>query len=230
MQAKDVMTAKVVSVSKDTLIHEVVGLLLKYRISAVPVIDGTRQLVGMVSEGDLLRPEGTSHAGARQPWWLAAVLARHGLSYDGLQSRTAGDVMTQKVYSVDEDASLAEIAELLERRHIKRVPVLRNGQLVGIVSRANLLHGLANTIIEHHEPGAAKDRELRAELTKLLLDKHELDGVLINVMVQDGNVRLWGRVDNSQEAALAESAAKSLPGIKSVENNLGPGPMSGVPV
>jgi osmotically-inducible protein OsmY len=67
-------------------------------------------------------------------------------------------------------------------------------------------------------------------LTKLLLDKHELDGVLINVMVQDGNVRLWGRVDNSQEAALAESAAKSLPGIKSVENNLGPGPMSGVPV
>ena len=136
MQAKDVMTAKVVSVSKDTLIHEVVGLLLKYRISAVPVIDGTRQLVGIVSEGDLLRPEGTSHAGARQPWWLAAVLARHGLSYDTLQSRTAGDVMTRKVYSVDEDASLAEIAELLERRHIKRVPVLRNGKLVGIVSRA----------------------------------------------------------------------------------------------
>ena len=128
MQAKDVMTAKVVSVSKDTLIHEVVSLLLKYRISAVPVIDGTRQLVGMVSEGDLLRPEGTSHAGARQPWWLAAVLARHGLSYDTLQSRTAGDVMTRKVYSVDEDASLAEIAELLERRHIKRVPVLEEWQ------------------------------------------------------------------------------------------------------
>jgi len=230
MQARDVMTAKVVSVSKDTLIHEVVGLLLKYRISAVPVIDATRQLVGMVSEGDLLRPEGTSHAGARQPWWLAAVLARHGLSYDALQSRTAGDVMTRKVYSVDEDASLAEIAELLERRHIKRVPVLRNGKLVGIVSRANLLHGLANTIIEHHEPGAAKDRQLRDELTKLLLDKHELDGVLINVTVRDGNVRLWGSVENAKEAALAETAAKSLAGIKSVENNLGPGPMSGVPV
>ena len=177
-----------------------------------------------------LRPEGTSHAGARQPWWLAAVLARHGLSYDALQSRTAGDVMTRKVYSVEEDASLAEIAELLERRHIKRVPVLRNGKLVGIVSRANLLHGLANTIIEHHEPGAAKDRQLRAELTKLLLDKHELDGVLINVTVRDGNVRLWGSVENAKEAALAETAAKSLAGVKSVENNLGPGPMSGVPV
>ena len=230
MQAKDIMTAKVISVSKDTSVHEVVGLLLKYRISAVPVIDSMRQLVGIVSEGDLLRPEGTSHPGARQPWWLAAVLARHGLSYDMLQSRTAGDVMTRKVYSVDEDAPLSEIAELLERCHIKRVPVLRNGKLVGIVSRANLLHGLASTIIEHHEPGAAKDRQLRTELTKLLLGKHELDGVLINVTVRDGNVRLWGRVDNAQEAAFAESAAKSLPGIKSVENNLGPGPMSGVPV
>jgi CBS domain-containing protein len=227
MQAKDVMTAKVVTVSKDTLIHEVIGLLLKYRISAVPVIDGTQQLVGIVSEGDLLRPEGTN---PRQPWWLTAVLARQGLSYDTLQGRTAGDVMTRKVYSVEEDTPLSEIAELLERRHIKRVPVLRNGKLVGIVSRANLLHGLASTIIEHHEPGAARDRQLRAELTKLLLDKHELDGVLINVTVRDGNVRLWGRVENAKEAALAESAAKSLAGIKSVENNLGPGPVSGVPV
>jgi osmotically-inducible protein OsmY len=67
-------------------------------------------------------------------------------------------------------------------------------------------------------------------LTKLLLDKHELDGVLINVTVRDGNVRLWGSVENAKEAALAETTAKSLAGIKSVENNLGPGPMSGVPV
>lgn len=230
MQAKDVMTAKVVSVSTETPIHEVVGLLLKYRISAVPVIGEARQVLGIVSEGDLLRPEGTSYHGARQPWWLTAVLARQGLSYDTVRGRTAGDVMTRNVYSVDEEASLSEIAELLERRQIKRVPVLKGGKLVGIVSRANLLHGLASTIIEHHEPGAAKDRQLRTELTKLLLDKHELDGVLINVTVRDGNVRLWGRVDNSQEAALAESVAKTLPGIKSVENNLGPGPMSGVPV
>jgi CBS domain-containing protein len=230
MQAKDVMTANVVSVFQDTPVHEVVGLLLKYHISAVPVIDGTRQVVGIVSEGDLLGPEGTTRAGARRPWWLTAVLASQGLSYDTLQGRTAGDVMTRKVYSVDEDAPLSEIAELLERRHIKRVPVLRNGKLVGIVSRANLLHGLATTIIEHHEPGAAKDRQLRGELTKLLLDKHELHGVLVNVTVRDGNVRLWGKVENAAAVALAESAAKSLAGVKSVENNLGPGPTSGIPV
>jgi len=126
--------------------------------------------------------------------------------------------------------SAHEIAELLERHHIKRVPVLSGGWLAGIVSRANLLHGLANTIVEHHEPGAAKDRQLRKELVKILLDNHKLDSVLVNVTVSDGNVRLWGVVENADEAAAAESAARSLPGVKSVENNLGLGPMSGVPV
>ena len=108
--------------------------------------------------------------------------------------------------------------------------MLSGGWLAGIVSRANLLHGLANTIVEHHEPGAAKDRQLRKELVKILLDNHKLDSVLVNVTVSDGNVRLWGVVENADEAAAAESAARSLPGVKSVENNLGLGPMSGVPV
>jgi hypothetical protein len=100
----------------------------------------------------------------------------------------------------------------------------------GIVNEVYLLHGLANTIVDHHEPGAAKDRQLRHELVKILLDKHELDTVLVDVTVSDGNVRLWGVVENADEAAAAESAAKTMPGVKSVENNLGPGPMSGVPV
>jgi CBS-domain-containing membrane protein len=139
-------------------------------------------------------------------------------------------VMTRNVITVDEDAPLHEIAGVLERHHIKRVPVLSGGKLAGIVSRANLLHGLANTIVEHHEPGAAKDRQLRAELVKTLLDRHELDRALVNVTVNDGNVRLWGVVENAGAAAAAESAAKTLPGVKSVENNLGPGPISGVPV
>ena len=81
----------------------------------------------------------------------------------------------------------------------------------------------------HHEPGAAQERHLREELVKILLGKHQLDTALVNVTVSDGNVRLWGVVENADEAAAAQSAAKTLPGVKSVENNLGPGPMSGVP-
>ena len=159
-----------------------------------------------------------------------AVFAGQTIAYDEAQNRTAGAVMTRNVITVDEDTPLNEIAGLLERHHIKRVPVLRDGRLAGIVSRANLLHGLANTIIDHHEPGAAKDRELRHRLMRTLLDDHKLDTVLLNVTVSDGNVRLWGMVESTVEAAAAERAAKTLPGVKSVENNLSLAAMSGVPV
>ena len=230
MQAKDIMTVNVISVSEDTPIHEVVRLLLKYRISAVPVVDGGRKVVGIVSEGDLLRPEGAGRAGTQRPLWLEAVFAGQTVAYEKAHGRTAGAVMTRKVITVDEDTPLNQIAELLERHHIKRVPVLSDGRLAGIVSRANLLHGLAKTIVDHHEHGAAKDRQLRHELMKFLLDRHELDTVLVNVTVSDGNVQLWGVVENAEEAAAVESAARTLPGVRSVENNLGPGPISGVPV
>lgn len=229
MQARDIMTVNVISVTEDSPIHEIVSLLLKYKISAVPVIDGSRKVVGIVSEGDLLRPEASDRAGTRRPWWLEAVSTSRSVEHAKALGRTAGAVMTRNVIAVDENAPLNEIAELLERHHIKRVPVLRDGRLVGIVSRANLLQGLANTIIDRHEPGATKDRQLRHELMKILLDEHKLDPVFVNVTVREGKVRLWGVVENADEAAVAEAAAKSLPGVKAVENNLGTGAMSGVP-
>ena len=230
MQAKDVMTTNVISVSENSPIHEVVRLLLKYRISAVPVIDRTRKIVGIISESDLLRPEGANASRTQRAWWLQTVFAGQKLDYEQAHGRTAGEVMTRNVFTVDEDTPLNEIAELLWRQNIKRVPVLRDGRLVGIVSRANLLHGLANVIVDHHEPGAAKDRRLREELLKILLEKPELEGVLVNVTVNNGNVRLWGVVENADQAAAAERAARSLVAVKSVENNLTPAPISGVPV
>lgn len=230
MQAKDVMTVNVISVSEDSPIHEVVRLMLRYRISAVPVIDHARKVVGILSESDLLRPEGANRAGTQRPWWLQTVFAGQKLDYEMAHGRTAGAVMTRHVFTVDEETPLGEIAELLESQHIKRAPVLRDGKLVGIVSRANLLHGLANAIIDHHEPGAARDRQLREKLVKILLEKEELKAVLVNVTVGNGNVRLWGAVENAEQAAAAERAARSLPGVKSVKNNLGLVPISGVPV
>jgi CBS domain-containing protein len=230
MQAKDIMTVNVISVSEQTPIHEVVDLLLRYRISALPVVDGAGTVVGIVSEGDLLQSEGASSQAARRPWWLEAISAGRTVAYERAHGRTAGAVMTRNVITVEEDTPLNEIAGLLERHHIKRVPVLGHGRLAGIVSRANLLHGLASTIIEHHEPGAAKDRQLRNELIKTLLTDNRLETALVNVTVRDGNVRLWGTVENIDDAAEAENAVKFAPGVKSVENNLRPAPISGVPV
>ncbi len=228
MQAKDIMTVNVISVAGKTPVHEIVLLMLKYHISGVPVIDDAHNVVGIVSEGDLLRSE-TPSAGKRRSWWLESILG-HGMAYEKAPGRTADAVMTRNVVTVNDDTPVNQVAELLERHHIKRVPVLSGGRLAGIVSRANLLHGLANTIVDHHEPGAAKDRELRQQLMKNLLDNDQLDTVLVNVTVNDGNVRLWGVVENADQAAAAERAARMLVEVKSVENNLGPGPMSGVPI
>jgi CBS domain-containing protein len=230
MQAKDVMTVNVISASEDSPIHEVVRLLLKYRISAVPIIDRARKVVGIISESDLLRSEAASRADTQRPRWLETVFAGQTVDYGKAHGRTAGTAMTRDVITVNEDTPLNEIAGLLERHHIKRVPVLSNGRLAGIVSRANLLHGLANIIVERHEPGAAQDRQLRNEVMETLLDNDKLGSVLINVTVNNGNVGLWGVVENADQAATAERGARAMPGVKLVENNLSLGPMSGVPV
>jgi CBS domain-containing protein len=230
MQARDVMTTNVVSVTEDAPVHDIVGLLLKYRISAVPVVDEAGKVVGIVSEGDLLQPEGTSGGAAKRSWWLEALFAGWTVSPEKAYGRTAGAVMTRNVVTVAEDTPLNEIAERLERHHIKRAPVVRDGRLVGVVSRANLLHGLAETIVEHHEPGAANDRRLRHALLRALRESPDLASVLVNLSARNGRVRLWGVVDNARQAAAAEATVRALPEVRSVENNLGPGPVSGEPV
>ena len=105
MQAKDVMTVNVISVTEDAPVHEIVRLLLNYRISAVPVVDSARKVVGIVSEGDLLRPEGASGARTRRPWWLEALSAGQTVAFDKAHGRTAGAIMTRNVVTVDEDTA-----------------------------------------------------------------------------------------------------------------------------
>ena len=148
MLAREVMTVKVVTVDKNRPLREIAKLLLERGISAVPVLDDKGSLVGMVSEGDLVRPTSLKDR-QRQEWWLEMLAAGSTLSPDFVASvaandRTAKDVMTQNVISVSEDTPVTQIAELLEKHRIKRVPVLKDGRIIGIVSRANLLHTLVS--------------------------------------------------------------------------------------
>lgn len=228
MQARDVMTSNVVSVTSDTRVHDIVQLLMKHRISAVPVVDSEQHVVGIVSEGDLLAAPEDIYG--KQAWWLVGLMLGGALDYDALHASTAGEVMTRRVISVEEGAALSDVAKILERKHIKRVPVVRDGKLVGIVSRANLLHGLANDIIEQHEPGMAEDRALRAQVVNGLMHEPSLEPYLVNVTVKDGAVRVWGVVSDEKARMNAERIAQQIPGVQSVENNLGPGPVSGMPV
>lgn len=220
MIAKDIMTRPVVSVGPETSVQEIARLLLERRISAVPIVDDRSRVIGMVSEGDLMRrPESGTEGHAS--WWLELLggteeRARTYLKSHGL---TARDVMTREVVTVAENTPLEKIATLLERNRIKRVPVLRGGKLVGIVSRANLLHGLVatrgkpagSTTLDPHRAREAVMAELR---------KVGVQSLYLNVVVAHGIAHLWGYAESAAERRAIALAARRTPGVRKVENHL----------
>ncbi len=219
MRAKDVMTANVVTVSQDTDIRTVARRLIERRISAVPVVDRDGRVVGIVSEGDLMR-RAESGTERHPSWWLELIAMPEDKAHDYVKSHglTAKDVMTREVITVAEDAPLAEVATLLERNRIKRVPVVRDGKIVGIVSRANLLHGL---VARETAPAAALDD---AAIRQRVIDGARQAGIgeaYINVVVAGGVVHIWGGVDSASEREALRIAAETVPGVKAVENNVG---------
>jgi CBS domain-containing protein len=151
MNARDVMTRDVVSVASDTPMRKIAALLVEKRISGVPVVDGSGAPIGMVSEGDLI---GRSEAEreARQDWWLMTLAEGEAVNPEFLASLsypTARDMMSTPVISIDEKTSLGEIAGILTKHRIKRVPVVSDGRIVGIVSRADLVRAL---VVRPHTP------------------------------------------------------------------------------
>lgn len=220
MMAKDVMTTEVATVRLDAEVPAIARLLLDRRISAVPVVDECDHVVGIVSEGDLIRrPE--SGTLRHRSWWLAMFdtseqSAREYVRSHGMRAR---DVMTPGVITVSENASLAEIATLLESHHIKRVPVIRDGKLIGIVSRANLLFGLA---VRHPtEAGAsnADDLAIKAAIDEAIREAG-VRTMFLNVVVSDGVVHFWGATESEQERAALRVAAENTSGVKRLENHL----------
>lgn len=221
MHAKDVMTTSVVTVGPDTDVRTIARFLIERRISAVPVVDQAGRVVGIVSEGDLMR---RAEAGTeRHPsWWLELLASPEDKARDYAKSHglTAKDVMTRPAVTVAEDAPLGEIATLLERHRIKRVPVVRDGTIVGIVSRANLLHGL---VAKEAAPAVASDDAGIREQVIAGIKAAGIPETYVNVVVAGGIVHVWGFVGSEAEKDAIRIAAETAPGVKSVQNNVAVG-------
>jgi CBS domain-containing protein len=146
VNAGEIMSTKVISVSPDTPGRAVARLLFTHGISAVPVVDKQGAPLGMVSEGDLM-PRNEAEREARRDWWLQVLSEGEDINPEFVRylrkDRTAGEIMIKPIITVSENAELTEVAELLSRNKIKRVPVLRDGRMVGIVSRADLVKAFA---------------------------------------------------------------------------------------
>lgn len=219
MLAKDVMTRNVVTVKPDEHVRDIAKLLLKKRVSAVPVVDSSGKLQGIVSEGDLMRRKETESE-RHSSWWLALVSSpdKRALDYVKSHSVHTADVMTRDVITVNEEATVQEIADILESHHIKRVPVVAGDRLVGIVSRADLLRALASgTSTDNVNSGT--DRQLR-EKVENAIQEPGVDVRLVSVVVSDGVVVLWGAVDSDAEKQAIRVAAESVAGIKQVEDKM----------
>jgi len=218
MRADDIMSMNVVTVSPETDISDVANKLLDNRISAVPVVDDDGSLLGIVSEGDLIRRR-ESGTERQSSWWLRMLQNPNDLASDYVKThgRRAQDVMTRNVITVSEETPVSDIAEILEKNRIKRVPVVHDGKVVGIVSRANLLHGL----IVRRVPVTSKGQQ--TELRRAVLAEVRESGVrsLIDVVVDDGVVHLWGGVESDAEKQALQVAAENTPGVSSVVNHVG---------
>jgi CBS domain-containing protein len=217
VRARDVMTTDVLTVGPEMSIADTAKLMLARHISGVPVIDGSGLLAGIITEGDLMRR--AELVTARRPWWLALASRpeERAMAYVKAHGLKVKDVMTKKVVAIDEHDPLDRIAMIFEEQGIKRAPVMRNGKMIGIVSRANLLQGLASGKIGDTGPS---DREIKAAIITTAREDAAVRAPLIDITVTDGIVHLWGNVATEAEREAARVVAENTEGVREVQDHL----------
>ncbi|MGF6973647.1 CBS domain-containing protein [Paraburkholderia sp. JPY465] len=220
MQASDIMTTQVVSIASDSSVYDAAKLLADNRISGLPVVDDAGSVIGIVSEGDLLRRVETGTETPRRSWLAEFLAPTRQLAVEYLKERSiqVSDVMSAPAVTVEESAPLTEVAALLGRKHIKRLPVLRKGKLVGIVSRASLVRALASCAPAQLDAQPSDDL-LRGEITKEL-DGHRWAMAADGLIVTEGVAHCWGVVRSEEERHAILAAAARVPGVKAVMDHL----------
>jgi CBS domain-containing protein len=228
MQVKDVMTRNVISVEASEPILKAARLMLQNRISGLPVIDATGKLVGIVTEGDFLR-RGEIGTQRHRPKWLEFLVGpgRIAAEYVRASGRRVDEVMTPDPLAITEDDSLEAVVEQMERYRVKRLPVIRNGHMVGIVSRANLMHALVSLARDDTQAAAGDDSAIRDRILASLGEQPWAPRV--NVVVKNGVAEFWGAIMDDRERRALIVAAENIAGVKEVRDHLvWVEPMSGI--
>src|SRR5579863_5303125 len=219
MRARQIMTRKVVSVTPDHPVLQAANLMLQNHVSGLPVVDEAGAVVGVVSEGDFLRRSeiGTPRKRNR----LLTFVFGHGREaedYVHEYGRKVSEIMTPSPITVGEDASLSEIVSVMERNHIKRVPVVHDGKLVGIVSRSNLLQAVASLARDAPDPTADDDCIRQRIIDEI--EKNDWRPIGLNVIVRDGIVHLSGVIANERYRQAIIVAAENVEGVVKVHDHL----------
>lgn len=220
MKVSDIMAREVLTVPPEASVREVASLMLERRISGIPVVDAEGRVLGVVSEGDLIRrPEIDTDQASRG--WLSIFVSEEEQARDFVKShgRRAREVMTQPAVCVAPDTPLDEAVRIMERHRIKRLPVLEHGKLVGLMTRADVVRALLQ-----RRPGLSaghSDRELRERIEAVLRSEGWAASAYIAVEVEGGVVRLWGTVESVAQREAILLAVGGLDGVKEVQAHLG---------
>jgi CBS domain-containing protein len=220
MIVADVMTRHVLSVEPDSTVEAAASLMLERGISGLFVVNTKGELAGVITEGDLLRRDelGTQR---HRPWWLRLIVSpgQQAADFTRTHGRKVKDVMTETVISVADDASLEDAVGLMETNRIKRVPVTRDGRVVGVVSRSDLLRALVGRSRSDLST-ATDDRSIRTAILDSLDKQSWAPMTSLNVTVADGVVDVWGTITNDDERRAICVVAENTPGVKTVHDHL----------
>jgi CBS domain-containing protein len=219
MRAHQIMTRRVVSVTPEHTVLQTAQLMLQNHISGLPVVDQTGAVVGIVSEGDFLR-RGEIGTSRKRNRLLSFIFGhrREAEDYVHERGRKVSEVMTPSPITVSEDTSLSDIVSVMERNRIKRVPVVRHGKLIGIVSRSNLLQTLVSLAEDVPDPTADDDHIRQRIITEI--EKHEWRPIGLNVVVRDGIAHLSGVIANEHYRQAIIVAAENVEGVVKVHDHL----------
>jgi len=220
MKAKDVMTHDVISVTPETTVLQAARLMLQHRISGLPVVDASGNLVGILSEGDFLRRKETGTE-RRRSRLLEFIIGPGKIASEYVHShgRKVSEVMTRDVRTVEVEADLGQVVEAMERHRIKRMPVMREGKMVGIITRSDLLHAMVR-VARKDKLRAQADDAIREQLLAKLEKSGWAPTALTDVSVRHGIVELWGTIFDERQRAALIVAAENIPGVKAVKDHL----------
>lgn len=221
MLACDVMTPDVATVREDASASQAIALMEARRCSGLPVVDAQDVLVGVLTEGDLLRRVETGTAGQARAGWLDRLFGAGGgaADYVRTRSRRVGDLMTRDVATVAERTPLEDVVALMQRRRVKRVPVVRDGVVVGVISRADLVRVLGRAL-KDEAAGAPPDDLIRDKLQAELRAQDWFPAHEVSVAVKDGVVTLRGIIRDERARAALRVAAQNVAGVAAVEDKL----------
>ncbi|NRP74512.1 Inosine-5'-monophosphate dehydrogenase [Ensifer psoraleae] len=213
MLVKDVMTTKVIRLSPDNSVRQAAKLMFEHHVSGIPVVDDEGNLLGVISEGDLIRRTELCSEASVLVADMALEADDRANAFVRRCSWRVGDVMTANPVTIEEDAPVKQVARLMQERGIKRIPVMRGGELVGIVSRADLLQAIFSA---RQDETAAGDEAIRRSILVRLGENTGLEGMDVTVMVTEGIVHFWGKVETAACRRAARIVAESVHGVRGV--------------